>query len=271
MADKQFYNLQEDKVVLFADIIGFSNSVVSNENTTMDDKGGIIVNFERIYELFVSKYSEQRQQELGVKLLWVSDSIIISAQVENANRIFEILADITNQLYCSGFSLRGAICTGKLHHENNIWGPSYIKAVQLESKVAVYPRVIIPDESYANFELDNVWADSIEDSEIDGLKQFDYFKYQIKKSIDDGTDFNSFLCVYSDFIVDNFKKAKRPEHIVKYVWLAEKLRESICLFQTEIDAFLKVEEKYGCGSGGVERINNHTFYMERLSIVKISR
>lgn len=271
MPEKQFFNLQEDKIVLFADIIGFSNAVIENENVTMEDKGGIIVNFGIIYDLFISKYNEQRQKELGVKLLWVSDSIIISSHKDNANCVFEILADVTNQLYCSGFSLRGAICTGKLYHENNIWGTSYIKSVQLESKVAVYPRVIISDEDYSHLILEDKTKNCIEDSEIKGFKQFNYFKYQIQSSIEDKIDISSFLGVYSNYIINSYRKATRPEHIVKYVWLAEKLSEAIHFFHTEIDAYLIDEEKYGTTDDGVQVVTDHTFYLKRLSTVKISR
>ena len=48
-----------------------------------------------------------------------------------------------------GILLRGGITVGQLCHKDNIvYGPAMVEAYELESKSAIYPRVIVSEKFY---------------------------------------------------------------------------------------------------------------------------
>jgi hypothetical protein len=60
--------------------------------------------------------------------------------------VFEILKRIQIKLIGYEILLRGGIVVGKLLHENNImFGPAFNQAYDLESKSALYPRIVIDE------------------------------------------------------------------------------------------------------------------------------
>lgn len=269
MSEVLYLDLTDDQLVLFADIIGFSDAVNENANVTPEDKGVLIVNFPLIYDGFNDKYSQERQLELGIKFLWVSDSIIITTTKEKVNNLFGVLVDLTNGLYCSGLSLRGAITLGKVHHKNNIWGPAYIEAVKTEGSLAIYPRVII-NEAYITV-LDTAYRRYFEPTETPEYMYFDFFRCYFEKLISEDNDLTSNLSVYGTFIKDSYNKATRPEHIEKYVWLAERLIQVIKRHSDYIDHYVAKHEKYRVISGTTTKLTSHKQFLEQLEPIKINK
>lgn len=80
-----------------------------------------------------------------------SDCIVISLQKDYGLRILGEVGDIIRDFLQKGYLVRGGICIGKLYHKDAvIFGPALIKAYKLESRDAVFPRVII-DEKVIDF------------------------------------------------------------------------------------------------------------------------
>lgn len=267
-----FLNLKNDQLVLFADIIGFSNAVMENENVTMADKDCLIYNLEAMFNHFTRNYSSGKQEQLNIKLLWVSDSIVISTPKENVNQLFRVLVDITNTLYCIGFLLRGAIGLGKLYHENNIWGPALIDAVEMESGIAVYPRVILRESILYSLNIGPKYKDFIEISETPGYMQFDYFDCYIFKLAHEQSKVTlSTLSVYAKNIWHSYEKAEDPRHLIKYVWLAEKLSAAIDKHSDYIDSCAAIKEKRTTLLGKLEYLKRHTQYLDLLKLIKLDK
>ncbi|HHU75483.1 MAG TPA: hypothetical protein GXZ24_01100 [Firmicutes bacterium] len=271
MSKALYLNLKDNQLVLFADIIGFSNAVMENKNVTQDDKDDLIVNLHVIYNQFIEKYSSRRQEKMGIKFLWVSDSIIVTTPKENVNQLFSVLVDITNTLYCAGLLLRGAIALGKIYHEHNIWGPAFIRAVRIEANIAVYPRVLLQKGVYQILDIDPCYKDFIETSETPGYMQFNYFDCYITQMMSQGKDVTSNISIYGSFIRHYYNKAKRPDHLVKYVWLAEKLASAIKKHSGYIDGCLASRSKGVNILGKVVRITSHKQYLEYLEPIKLDR
>ncbi len=271
MSKALYLNLKDNQLVLFADIIGFSNAVMENKNVTQDDKDIPIVNLHVIYSQFIEKYSTERQEKMGIKFLWVSDSIIVSTPKENANQLFAVLVDITNTLYCAGLLLRGAITLGKIYHEHNIWGPAFIRAVRIEANIAVYPRVLLQKGVYQRLDINPRFKDYIETSETPGYVQFNYFDCYISQMMCEGKDVTSNISIYGGFIRHYYDKAKRPDHLVKYVWLAEKLATAIKKYSRYIDGCLVKKNKEINIFGKAVRVTSHEQYLELLEPVKLDR
>jgi hypothetical protein len=83
----------------------------------------------------------------------VSDSIVISIPVKAfENRTLAIFAEVLANLQYGffikyEFLIRGGVSIGNIYHKDNVvLGEAYLEAYNLESKVAVYPRIVISDK-----------------------------------------------------------------------------------------------------------------------------
>lgn len=142
-------------------------------------------------------YEEINKIEIKVKIF--SDNIVIAIpKTEDAKSDKEavkrsLIIDIASyfQVLAYKYSLltRGSIVIGDLYIDNNfVYGKGLVRAYELESRIAIYPRIII-DEKY-----------------IDIFKLSNYIRKYINKDFD-GVDFlNSFECYFE--IAKYIKKKK---------------------------------------------------------------
>ena len=267
-----YLNLTEGMVVLFADIIGFKNIVRNSKDVTMNDVGGIIINFDLLNKLFSQDYSKKVQKQLNVKLLWISDSIVISTKKRYINNLLKVLVDVIDKLYIMNLSIRGAICIGKLYHEQNIWGPAYIDVVEMERDVAVYPRIVINNLDYEQLIIEDAFTPFFEKCETENVMQLNFFAYKLKSILTSNKNIGIPICIYIKFILENYRSAKKNEHITKYVWLAEKLSQSILKYNKEIDENLcKNGNAYISYKGKVQNIVNHKICIQLLGEIKLTK
>lgn len=157
----------EKRIVAFIDILGFKQMVIDSEKDGNEEKIQSIDNALEFFKKFKSKtykYNElidveEDAQKKGVEnfrihelveINYFSDSIIISVKVENEriNEIFSIfivyIAALGNLLIKNGILIRGGIDIGNLvHKKGKIFGNALIRAFNLESTIAIYPRIIV--------------------------------------------------------------------------------------------------------------------------------
>ncbi len=158
----------ERRLVMFGDILGFGSFI---ERTIKNPLA-----FELAYRL-LDKVSRRRQEwdasetveasdaiargwvasveeheEMVGKLrsrnrsIAFSDSLVLSAPFDWGGVAFVLAAasTLSLQLLQGGVLLRGAIAEGLLVHEDNlVFGPGLIRAYELESRTAQFPRVIL--------------------------------------------------------------------------------------------------------------------------------
>src|SRR5690606_30949109 len=93
----------------------------------------------------------ENYQDLRVQAF--SDCILISAK-DNALGLVAVtaLTALTYWiLFSHGFYGRGAITKDLLTHDNNIvFGKALVRSHSLEQKVAIFPRIILSSETYAD-------------------------------------------------------------------------------------------------------------------------
>jgi hypothetical protein len=79
----------------------------------------------------------------------ISDAVALSAadNLRGLGAIFHSVNQLAVSLLQQGFFIRGAIVKDKLHHDSKmIFGRALVRAYQLESTVARYPRVMVTRE-----------------------------------------------------------------------------------------------------------------------------
>lgn len=130
----------ENRAVLFMDILGFSELVSSGQSERIV---GILKRVKSYGDVFVS----------GPNLRYTSfsDCVVISLPVGDGSGIKWVsffAALLWIDLLRHRILARGGIAVGLLHHEDNIVvGPALVDAYKLESKQAIYPRVLITEQA----------------------------------------------------------------------------------------------------------------------------
>ncbi len=79
----------------------------------------------------------------------ISDAIAISATTLDSGlyRILEAIEDLAVNLLREGYFIRGALVRGKLYHDAAmVFGEAFVRAYELESTIARFPRVVLGKE-----------------------------------------------------------------------------------------------------------------------------
>ena len=102
-----------------------------------------------------------------------------------------------------GFLVRGAVTIGKVYSESNmIFGDALVRAYELESTLAVYPRIVIDPEVLRTFEQTHLLKKDTHDHETerpyirsllakgsDGIYFVDYLRCWGREDLDNFSDF----------------------------------------------------------------------------------
>ena len=144
----------EDRYVAFVDILGFKN-LVKNSVERLGVFTQIMEALKTIHgekEINDSNLDYIRCRAYGREVTTFSDSIVISYSAENKLAGYYLAYDlsyITLKLLSQGISIRGGASLEKLvHTEKYCFGSAMNKAYEIESKIAVYPRIVIDNGYY---------------------------------------------------------------------------------------------------------------------------
>lgn len=165
--------LFEDRIIAFIDILGFKD-IVKKKQISEEEILNILYYFRKNNTEYILDIKEPdlennkpRQINLKPAIYSISDSLIISLPLTDippytreSNYIFHInavvqcIAAFYKQLLPHGISLRGAITVGKVHYNCNehvIFGEPIIEAIEAESQLAVWPRIILAKSFMSHF------------------------------------------------------------------------------------------------------------------------
>lgn len=158
--------LYENRVVAFIDILGWSELVkgaAQNEQllTSIDSVASCISEISQSAAIInqVSKQISDDLKEKGfhfedlesadLRSSHFSDTIVFSSPTNKAitGQLVSCVIGISVVLMRAGYYVRGAITQGSIHHtSHSLYGPALIKAYEIESKNAIYPRIILTED-----------------------------------------------------------------------------------------------------------------------------
>lgn len=145
-------------VILYLDILGYKNIITSatNENEFLDHVHTLFSLLSKHIETYTHKVDEKEGSELnlsGFKSMIFSDNILFFAPYDSekdmlnlANSLIYGLSQFLFQYTNSDIFFRGAITSGELFYDEElhfVFGTGLIRAYELESTVAIYPRIVI--------------------------------------------------------------------------------------------------------------------------------
>ena len=224
--------MYEDRVVLFLDILGFSQLVKSSENNILEIKKikDAIRTIQDVFDI------NQTTQERVITQF--SDSIVVSFLISEKGEIAFLLSKthkLIKTLIAQEIICRGAITKGKMiHDENFMFGPAFIEAYRLEIKVANYPRIILIDESIIEIGVEyhgyhptddpsyeKTEINSFITKDFDNFYFVDYFNVETICEISDVD--KQYVKDLRSLIIEGLKKHKdQPDIIQKYEWMRSK-------------------------------------------------
>ncbi len=142
MYNKNGLPIQKKCVVSFIDILGISQKIEKQSEWALD-----------WIWLYYTAITNELKNYKHIKFKIFSDNILLCAELNDnpQQAVLEMLSIVRqiemSMLKMGAMFLRGAIVIDDLHFsENFVYGKALLKAYQLESSSAVYPRIII-DES----------------------------------------------------------------------------------------------------------------------------
>jgi hypothetical protein len=130
----------EERLILFIDFLGFKGIV----GKTVSDSTALWQLIEALNE--IGKIGDM-PAAASQRITQFSDSVVLSYAVNEESGAFWMINEIALtviSLVFRGYLLRGALTIGQLYHEDqHVVGPAMVAAVEMESKVACFPRVIV--------------------------------------------------------------------------------------------------------------------------------
>jgi hypothetical protein len=221
-------------IVTFIDILGFREMV---RNRPAGEIGRILAVLGDVAEGDVS--GDEHPAGLA-RSIGFSDSIVRACPIDSADQLgalfYELisLVHVQMELASLGVFMRGGLTVGDVYmRAGKIFGPAMVRAYDLESKYAIYPRVIVDPlvvreyftepamQGHAHdLEHDMTYLQGVLRVGDDQLPFVDYLR-AMRSELDDPTSYRSQLLAHRTHIVsaatalNTFNNAKQ-----KYFWLA---------------------------------------------------
>lgn len=227
----------EDRIICFLDILGFGGHIDSSiDKVDGGDKAEKIKEladaFTRIREILDMDRPEDRHER---EVTQFSDSVVISFPAYSESGLFDALLDILLvqiSLAQKGYLCRGGVTRGRLIHTPTLlFGPAMFEAYTLESKAALYPRVIL-DVEIVNAGVAAHAAHhspiheqqsilSLLERDMDGMYYIDYITRAQSELDDPELDYPGYLHQLREIVAEGIL-ASDPSVAIKYKWLREK-------------------------------------------------
>lgn len=241
----------EQRIVAFIDILGFKSLL----SETTDNKGidnekainAVISAYEAIRDIWdLDKKSDYLDTESSdsKKVSIFSDCLVVSFEVNQPSQVFYTLLEIKwliMRLISRKILCRGAVSLGKfIHTDHYLFGPALVEAYTLESKAAMYPRVIL-DHTVIEAGAQNSimehdsseelrYVRSLLEQDSDGMYYIDYF-FKAQSELDDPEyDFPEYINNLGAIIRKGLMGSShhsKADIRVKYSWMRERYNQMV--------------------------------------------
>lgn len=137
-------------------------------------------------------------------------------------------------MFGNGFPMRGGISLGEIHHQQDLaFGPAFINAYDLESRSAIYPRIVITEDTIRRGLTKNpINIPEEEKKSVLGMLRRDSdelyyvdFLNQRAETDDDG-EYISLLCRVRGMIVNGLSSSDIAIQ-QKYIWLRDNYNATV--------------------------------------------
>lgn len=224
---------EKDYFIAYIDILGIKDSIASEQSEL------ILNRISTMYYMAEEMANNKAISGLSkLRFCSFSDNFVLAVPIgdnetENLNR-FNYLVTIVSLFQLQflndfGLLFRGGITADKLYIDGSIvWGQALVRAYELESEVAKYPRVVLDTnipviEKYYQ-KSTHPYEKVFYDIDTDGLTFVKYLDKEIFKAAKEIDEINKFeLERIENFIDDNINSHNDNKNILeKWTWVKEK-------------------------------------------------
>lgn len=229
------------------DMLGFRNAIMENDNG-IEKRNVLTLNFDVSEQIIRDMFYGEN---VNVNFLWMSDSFMLSTDISHINELLEYMFEIQRNMLISSLPVRGAICIGRLHHENNIWGEALVRAVELEETQSKYPRIIISNDDYNVLQIKQEYLPYFKtDSALPDYKYLEPISYQLDKCLKNAfmneNGIWAVLNILLETIEEQCQKNSCNEGVyAKWKWLANEYKKVILQKEQIIYEALKIDYNAG--------------------------
>lgn len=227
--------------VAFLDILGFESKVMDSISKDKNDTLKTLIETLNICGAFPSigmKRSEEQKRFISVQSRFFSDTIVffMKENSDDISQLFFIIRYLQDRLWEKKICLRGAVTLGEMYwpyeKESITLGPALIDAYRLESRIAIFPRILVSKKLHDYLETKNVSASPYSKAgklkdfiikDFDGEYILDLLNKQVTRKIDEELEEfkgpehkDSFTIRLSDGSKSNYKSVvKNVETLIK--------------------------------------------------------
>jgi len=241
----------EQRIVAFLDILGFKSlldETVDKDGNDIEEKINSVVSaYQAIRDIWdldngsqLAEYKKTNSKQVSI----FSDSIVVSFKVEDPSQVFFTLLEIKHVimlLLSRKILCRCAVAIGKfIHTENYLFGPALVEAYTLESKAAMYPRVILDNSVieagsmysgvHHSSQNEKDFVQSLLEQDSDGMYYVDYF-FKAQSELDDPEyDFPNYIDNLREIIQKGLMGSShhsKADLRVKYSWMRERFNRMV--------------------------------------------
>ena len=221
-------------IVTFIDILGFSELV---KTANAAEIGKLLA---LLGDASAGEVSEDNWPAGLARSIAFSDNVVRVCPIDSTDprgALFHELLSlvmIQAQLANMGALMRGGVTVGDIHFSGTtIFGPAMVRAYELESKLAIYPRIVLDPHVFENYvknpsmkgsahslEKDLEYIDALLHDGGDGLYSVDYVR-AIKDQLEGGQAYLEFTWRHRDLVKKEAAKFSRYNSVKqKLAWLA---------------------------------------------------
>ncbi len=231
--------MYREAVITFIDILGFKELIASDNYDNVEKKLKVVHRLSGVNE-----QNENDGEGFESRVIQFSDSIIRIRPLDStANKKFRYglmfhemldLVHLQGELINNDVCIRGGVSIGLVHFDNEtLFGPGFIRAYEMESAYANYPRIALDPNLIEQLQKDqrlasghNLLADEFDHIQknirkgSDGIYFINYLRSFLGE-IDDAENVPAFLAHHKEIILRNASAFQGLNPVsAKYLWMA---------------------------------------------------
>lgn len=229
--------IYQNNIVAFIDILGFK------EFLKVEDKAEKILELlSRLKQLEKgeSNISMQRNGQITEFVIepvvtCFSDNIVISLSEDHLSGFItwgHVVVEFVNRIQWmamsalqEGLLIRGGMTIGSLYHKNGmVFGPGFIESHYLESKVAIYPRIIAARSLVDCLRKNGSGAPDYFFQDVDGIFSLDYLTSMIPRINDKEIEEVTNVIKAN---ISKFGDVKTLKELAKWQWFQRSFNSSL--------------------------------------------
>lgn len=169
-AARRFPKLNTSKYcIAYLDFLGAEKSMLKKDNKFLNDLYSVY--FNALHNVAFTNVVNQK--DINIKIF--SDNILLAVKIEiddpnraaKIEKIINLTGNIYNNALRHGYLIRGGISEGEFYKDDSnvfVYGKALIEAINLEEKIAIYPRIVVQSSikesnpQYFHQDKDGVWC-----------------------------------------------------------------------------------------------------------------